>query len=170
MSEQDLQMTFLKAYDKYADGIFRLCYFKTSDRELAKDLTQQTFMQTWSYLKAGKEVRDFRPFLYRLANNLVIDWYRRRKPESLDTLLESGWEPSDEAVDISQTADFNLALKLLTKLPADDQELIIWRYVEDLSPQQIAEIIKEKENTVSVRLHRALEKIKKIIHNQGYGN
>ncbi len=161
-AKRHLTMIFNQAYDQYAEAIFRHCYFKTSDRELAQDLMQQTYLQAWTYVSGGQEVRDFRPFLYRLANNLVIDWYRKKKTDSLDSLVEAGFEPAAEQAPTSQLAEFNTALKLLGHLEKEDQQLIIWRYVEDWSPKEIAEMIDDNENNVSVRLHRAVAKIKKI--------
>ncbi|MDO8183373.1 MAG: RNA polymerase sigma factor [bacterium] len=166
--QRHLAMIFKQAYDQYADAIFRFCYFKTSDRELALDLMQQTYLQAWTYLRGGEEIRDMRPFLYRLANNLVIDWYRKKKTDSLDSLMEAGFDPPAEQAPVSELAEFNEALQLLQRLEEKDRQLIIWRYVEDWSPKEIAQVTNESENNVSVHLHRALVKIKKIIANQKY--
>jgi RNA polymerase sigma-70 factor (ECF subfamily) len=68
-ANKQLQKEFEKAYDLYADAIFRHCYLRVSDRELAKDLMQETFMKTWEYLASGKDIDDVRPFLYRTALN-----------------------------------------------------------------------------------------------------
>ncbi len=159
-------MIFKQAYDQYAEAIFRHCYFKTSDREQALDLMQQTYLQAWSYLVGGQEIKDWRPFLYRLANNLIIDWYRRKKSESLDNLIEDGFEPIAKGSPPDQLAEFNLAIKLINHLNDDDRQLIIWRYVEDYSPPEIAKMLNDNTNNVSVRLSRALAKLKKILAEQ----
>jgi len=161
---QTMERLFLQAYDDYADAIFRHCYFKTSDRDLAKDLTQQTFLQAWAFLKQGKTIEEFRPFLYRLANNLVIDWYRRKKADSLDQLMAEGFNPASENDSPVLIAEFNLAMKFLDKLNPTDKNLIVWRYVEDLSTKEIAVILQTSENTVSVQLHRAVKKVNRLIN------
>ncbi|OHA57717.1 MAG: hypothetical protein A2114_02460 [Candidatus Vogelbacteria bacterium GWA1_51_14] len=162
------EQAFIKAYDQYADAIFRHCYFKTSNQELAKDLMQQTFLQAWAYTQDGKSVREWRAFLYRLANNLVIDWYRRKKADSLDQLLEEGFSPetTDAYEEPTLLAEFNLALKLLDQLDQADRDLIVWRYVEDLSIREIADLLGERGNTVSVRLHRATKKITQLVRDR----
>ena len=84
-----IEQKFLKAYDEYSDAIFRHCYFRVSDREKAKDLTQDTFTKTWEYVLKNGEVTDLRAFLYKVANNLIIDTYRKKKEDSLDDMMEN---------------------------------------------------------------------------------
>jgi len=88
MSEQSpsLEEDFATAYDLYADAIFRHCYFRVNDREKAVDLMQETFMKTWEYLASGKKVTNLRAFLYRSANNLIVDQARRAKLRQEDSL------------------------------------------------------------------------------------
>jgi RNA polymerase sigma-70 factor (ECF subfamily) len=79
---------FLAAYDNYADAIYRHCFYRVFSKPLAEELTQDTFMKTWKYLEGGKQVENLRAFLYRVANNLIIDHSRKKKEERLDALLE----------------------------------------------------------------------------------
>jgi RNA polymerase sigma-70 factor, ECF subfamily len=159
MKDESLEMKLLAAYDAHADAIFRHCYFKTSERELAQDMTQDVFLKAWSYMQK-QPVHNMRAFLYRLADNLVIDWYRRRKTESLDALMEGGFEPAMVESRIEEQVDASLALAKLRELETDDQKLITLRFVEGLSPGEIGEILGESVNTVSVRLHRALKRLR----------
>lgn len=154
---------FLTAYDQYADAIFRYCFYKTSNREVAQDLTQQTFLKTWTYLGGGQTVLEFRPFLYRTANNLIIDWYRKSKSDSLDSLMADGYEPKSKQSDPLGQVEYAWALATLKELNEEDQQLITWRYVEDMSVKEIAAILSEKENNVSVKLHRAMGRLKKLL-------
>ena len=162
-ANKEQQASYLAAYDQYADSLFRYCYYKTSNRELAKDLVQQVFLKTWSYLKAGNQVDNFRPFLYRLANNLIIDWYRRSKSDSLDRMMEKGYEPRSDKFDIDTEVEVNWALSVLSQLEKSDQDLITWRYVEDIGIKEIAAMLGEKENNISVKLHRALKRLKQLL-------
>ncbi len=164
MQERSMQeQQFLAAYDQYADAIFRHCYFRTNSREVAKDLTQQAFLNAWSYVQKGQVVDQFRAFLYRTAHNLIVDWYRRHKTESLDGLQEEGFDPPDLHPETERQREWKWALANLKKLRKEDQELITWRYVEDMSPGEIAKVLGKKENAVSVRIHRAVERLRKIL-------
>ena len=158
-----MEMELLRAYDAHADAIFRHCYFKTGERELAQDMTQDVFLKAWSYMQQKQQILNMRAFLYRLADNLVIDWYRKRKATSLDALVDDGFEPVSAESRAEERAEASLALAKLRELGEDDQKLITWRFVEDLSPKEIAEIVDQSENVVSVRLHRALKKLKSLL-------
>jgi DNA-directed RNA polymerase specialized sigma24 family protein len=70
---------FIALYDEMADQLFRHCFFKLSNRELALDLVQETFSRTWEYISSGKEVNNIKGFLFKVANNLIIDEYRKKK-------------------------------------------------------------------------------------------
>lgn len=156
-----LDEQFLEAYDAYADAIFRHCYFRVYDRERARDLAQETFTKTWEYLTTGKKVENLRAFLYRVANNLVIDESRKRRPVSLDELQEKGFDPGeriDEA--LHARLDANAVLSLLDNLSPDYRQVIVYRFVDQLGPKEIAGLLDESENVISVRLNRAIKQLR----------
>jgi RNA polymerase sigma-70 factor (ECF subfamily) len=156
-----LETEFLADYDAHANAIFRHCYFKTSEREAALDMTQDVFLRAWSYLRR-QPVRNMRALLYRIADNLAVDWYRRRKTESLDALMEEGFEPTGGKNHIEEQAEAALALAKLRELDDGDRELITLRFVEGFSPREIGEIVEQSENAVSVRLHRAMKRFRAV--------
>lgn len=153
------------AYDQYADAIFRHCYFRVHQREHAKDLVQETFTRTWLYLQSGKTIDNMRAFLYRVANNLTIDESRKHREASLEAMSEQGFTPTakDEQPAVERHIDLELALTVLQDLPDTYREVITFRYVDELTPQEIAEVTGETPNAVSVRLHRALAAAQKLL-------
>lgn len=161
-----IKTDFIKSYDELADKLFNHCFFKVSNRELAKDLVQETFTKSWQHIASGKEVVNIKAFLYKVANNLVIDHYRRPKKEvSLDSLREDGFDHSVSGeAEIVTSAEHSRVLRVLDKLAKKYREIIIWRFVDGLTPKDIAQISGISENTVSVRLNRAIKKLRtKII-------
>ena len=164
MRDASLEKDLLAAHDAYADAIFRHCYYKTGERELAQDLTQEVFLKAWSYMQKREPILNMRAFLYRLSDNLVMDWYRKRKTQSLDALVEQGFEPKETNVYVEEKAEMGLALAKLRELDPDDQKVIIWRFVEDWTLGEIADALGLKENTVSVRLYRALKRLRTLLH------
>ena len=156
---------FLKAYDAYADAIFRHCYYRVYHREQAKDLMQLTFMKAWQYLVDGTEVQNLRALLYKIANNLVIDEARKKRSlTSLDELELTGHEPGhNPEPSIHARLDGESLLPYLDKLDPDDRTVIVMRYLDDLSPKEIAELIGCSANVVSVRLHRGMKRLRELL-------
>lgn len=162
---------FLKAFDEYNDALFRHAFLRISNREKAVDLVHDTFTKVWAYLRGGYEVDNFRPFLYKVLNNLIIDEYRRKKESSLDALLEldgvdegSFSELSESTVEgLAATIDGKKAFELLEELPDQYKEVIILRFVDQLGPREIGVLIEESENVVSVRIHRGLKMLRQKI-------
>ncbi len=165
MNENDMQKIFIESYEAHSDAIFRYCYFKTSDRELALDLTQETFTKTWHYMSSENEIENIRAFLYRVAGNLVIDYHRKKKPTSLDILKEEGFDlATNEHENQFRTLLGEEIMAGLTKLDGIYKEILTLRFVEDLSIEEIEKITGLSQNNISVRIHRALEKLKEIMN------
>ncbi len=164
--DNNLKDAFLKAYEDWNDAIFRYCFNQTSNREVALDLASETFTKTWEYLVRGNTVEQWKPFLYRSATNAIIDYRRKKKAVSLDSMMEEGYDHVGEAApmgDHEQTFDAEKAMKVVGELPEKYRDVLMLRYVDDLSISEIAEVTGETENNVSVRIHRGLEKIEEIL-------
>ncbi len=165
MHESSLKEAFLVSFDTYSDAIFRFCVVKTSNAELAQDLTQETFMKYWQALQDGKEMTNTRSFLYTIANHMVIDWYRKKKSLSLDALHDQGFEASDtKESSAEQSSEHREILAMIDDLEQKDREVLLLRFVEGLDPKDIAEMLGETANAVSVRINRALEKVQKKLN------
>ena len=158
---------FIKAYDDHGDAIFRYFYFRVSDRERAKDFTQETFMRTWEYIAKGNEVKSIKAFLYQVARNLMIDHSRKKTMESLDALQELGFNPGkDDRPHLHLAIDARTALQVIHQLDEKYRDVVLMRYVDGFTPKEIAKDLNETENVVSVRLHRALKKIKDLLESK----
>lgn len=155
---------FEAAYDLHADAIFRFCYAHLGNRDRAKDAVQETFVRVWTHLAKGKKINAFRPFLYRTARNFLIDQSRRPKTSSLDALLGGGFDVADDRmVDPAITIDASRAIRLASSLDPQYRDAVLLRYVNGMMPKDIASITGETENTVSVRIHRGLEKLRSLL-------
>ncbi len=154
---------FIENYDDNADAVYRHCYFKLYDKEQATDVMQEAFLRAWEYVVKGKKVDNLRAFVFKIANNRCIDILRKKKESSLDALMEEGFDASlEDGKTIERNTDSGFALRLLKKLNLSSREIMIFRYVDDLSIKEIAEIIGETENGVSVKIHRATAELKKL--------
>lgn len=165
MIQSKLEKVFADTFAIYSDAIFRFCLIKVSSVELAEDMTQEVFMRYWQYLKDGKEMTNTRSFLYTIANNLAKDWYKKKKSVSLDDVLDSGIQPIDRGgIGPEVAASYQEALSVINDMEQNDKDVLLLTYVEGLSPADIASVIDETANTVSVRLSRAQERLKKRLH------
>ena len=161
----------MKAFEEYSDALFRHAFLRISDRERAIDVVHDTFTKVWTYVRNGHEVDQFRPFLYKVLNNLIIDEYRKAKEASLDALMaidgvDEGTfdELSENTVEsLAATLDGKKAFELLAEMPDTYKEVIILKFVDGLGPKEIAGLLEESENVVSVRLHRGLKVLRQLI-------
>ncbi|MFA6050186.1 MAG: RNA polymerase sigma factor [Candidatus Paceibacterota bacterium] len=165
---EDIKGNYIKAYDEYVDALFRYASFNVRDRETAKDIVSETFTKTWSYIAGGGQIENMKAFLYRTLKNLIIDHYRAKKAVSLDTLAEDEhFDPAAEPeVSIEEHAESMLAFGLLDQIPQEYKDVVVMRCVQGLSFREIAVITSEQENTVAVRFHRALKKVKDLFNRE----
>lgn len=158
-----IESSFLALYEQFADMIFRHCYFRVSSRETAEDLTQESFMRIWNHLAEGKTIDNPKAFLYRIAGNMIIDYYRKKKNMSLDALSDEGFDPvGDDASSTLAFAEGQRLRSVAKELESPYREVIFMRYVDDFSISDIARATGESENVISVRIHRGIEKLKKL--------
>lgn len=155
-------------YESYADDIFRHIMFRIRNREKALDMTQEVFLRIWnSYISKGKKLEYPKALLYKIAHNLVVNSYERDVNfESLDLMTEEGFEVKDNTQDFNKFFDQKDLYQALDKIPKKDSEIIILKYIEGFSVKEIAEIQEVSENTLSVRLHRALASLESIYNKE----
>jgi RNA polymerase sigma-70 factor (ECF subfamily) len=155
-----LQTQFLASFDAYGDAIYRFCLLKVSRTEVAQDLTQEVFIRYWQSLLKGEDFKNERAFLYTIARNLVIDWYRKRKDQSLDAVLESGIDFKGDGIEsVTKDSEISEVLTIIEQLDSVDREVLLLRYVEGFSPKEISKLLSESTNVISVRIHRAIKKV-----------
>lgn len=174
--EDEREQKFTALFEKHSDELFRHAYFRLSDRERALDITQETFLRTLAYLRRGEDIQNHRAFLYRILNNLIIDEYRRSKSQSLDALLDQEdfstaahneflRDPLDMMEEAMVRFDSARALDALKELPEPYRAALVYRYIDGLSVAEVSHATGENENVLSVRIHRALKKLRKILEN-----
>jgi RNA polymerase sigma-70 factor (ECF subfamily) len=163
-----IQERFLQTYDDMSDTLFRHFFFKISNRERAKDLVQETFTRAWEYIAVkGGEVHNLKSFLYTIAHNLIVDEYKRKKTVSLDLLQEEENFDVPEVYEqerILSNAETSRLHTFIKELPDKYRQVIVMRYVDGLSPSEIAEKTGDTENAISVRINRGIKKIQDLMH------
>lgn len=154
---------FIQAYEDHVDSLFRYCAFKVDEREVAKDLVQDTFCKVWVYIAEGNKIQNLKALLYTTLSRTIIDYYRKKKAVSLDSLSENGFDVADDNTKISlDQIDGQQAIALIQKLPEEYRDVIFMKYVNELDLKEIAEILGERENTIAVRIHRGIKMLKEL--------
>ena len=150
-------------YQRYLIEIYRFIYYKIGNEGLSEDLTEETFIRTWERLINShddeRSINHLRAWLYRTANNLVIDYYRKRKPVQLIEKLTSSKQPLPE--EVTEFKDMSeLLMESIKALKPEFQQIIILRFINQLSHDETAAIMKISPGYSRVLQFRALKKLK----------
>jgi RNA polymerase sigma-70 factor (ECF subfamily) len=141
--------------DRYQHRLVRYLVFLTGRRDHVEDLVQETWVRVLARREQYQERSRIEAWVFTIARNLAMDGFRRRRPESLDIAMPAAEESSpflaaargEDAVRVAQ------ALALIDPLY---REALVLRFQEDLSLQEIAEIVGAPVSTVSSRIYRGL--------------
>lgn len=164
-STSTIQDAYLAAYDENADAIFRLCYGKTSSREEAKDMTQEVFTRVWVRLSSGKgDIENLRAFIFTVARNLIKDYYKKKKSVLERDLPEGALEEIPVASDAEAMSESARMVQALHSLSDPYREVLLLHLVEGIPIQDIAALLGERPNTISVRVKRGIEKVRTMLH------
>lgn len=149
-------------YEQYAPGIYRFTLLKTSSREDTEDLVHQTFLKAWDHIRYYEDTgASFQAWLYSIARNTVIDFYRTKKVTA--TLASYTRNPLEEQKTLEHTesnVEFKMLKQHIAKLTHTEQDALLLRYVEDLDHRTIAQMLQKSENATKVLIHRAIAKLK----------
>ncbi len=165
------QKKFTKVYNIYVEHIYRFIYIKVSSRQTAEDLTSDVFLKAWKKMRKQDEkmIQNPRAYFYKSARNAVIDFYRtNKKEEVLSNLDNEEIEDTEQGIEEKEKTKSDLAIiqKELVNLKPEYQDIIIWRYINDLSIKEIGQILNKPKGTVRVTLHRAMEQLKKQLNSE----
>jgi RNA polymerase sigma-70 factor (ECF subfamily) len=156
----DAQEEFDALFHEYSDVIYRLCLFKTSNESVAHDLTQETFLRLWKSMSSDKDIEKPKQYIYQIARNLIVDYYKRHKTLSLELLEETGFEPKSEGNSQETLAEISILKDFIETLEQEFRDVLYLRFIEDMKVQDIAEILNISENLASVRISRGKEKLR----------
>lgn len=157
---------FGQLYDLYAPRIYRFIYFKISSSADAEDLTADVFLKAWQYLSERREIENFGGLLYKIARNLVIDFYRQKavKEEVIDVMLLERLSDAGAAVkDLAAASDALRIIEALRLLKEEYREVVTLRYIDGLDVSEVAEILGKSQINIRVLTHRALRTLRKLL-------
>ncbi|MFW6125617.1 MAG: RNA polymerase sigma factor [Chloroflexota bacterium] len=159
---------FGRLYDMHVDRIYRHVYYRVGNKADAEDLTQQVFLKAWLAIgRYRKMASPFVAWLMTISHNLIIDFYRTRKPESY---LDADFVARDPAQSPEGAAEASFEQQRLRKailqLHRDEQQVVILRLIEGFGFKEIAALMGKKEGNTRVILHRALVKLRRLLEKE----
>jgi len=165
---------FIKIYDENVEEIHRFVYFKIGNREEANDLTSMIFLKTWNYIqnKTLVDAKTLRALLYKISRTSIVDYYRENGSKvtvSLDEednhidVIDETDNPSER---LDQAANIALIKRTLLLLKEEYREVIIMKFINDLSIEEIADISGKSKGNIRVLLHRALNALKELVEKE----
>jgi RNA polymerase sigma-70 factor (ECF subfamily) len=153
-------------YDEYLSKIYRFIRVKVSRREDAEDLTHHVFQKAWNTIRTYEDKGfPFSAWLYAIARNTLKDFYRASRPiESLGEDEEDEIPGTEDIeAEVGEKMNLELVMEAIRKLPTEQQDILLLRFVEDLSVYDTAQILGKTEGSVKVMQHRALKKLKTLL-------
>lgn len=154
---------FMDLEEQY-DKIYRYCYFKVHHKEIAEDITQETFLRFFAseqYQEVGKAL----PYLYTIARNLCIDEFRKRNVELL--MKDQAENLADENKENTLLTSISIQMAL-EKLTEEEKELLLLRYVNEVPISVICKLFQMSRYAIYRKLKRALEQLKKTLRREDF--
>jgi RNA polymerase sigma-70 factor (ECF subfamily) len=167
--QQGDQEALKKIYDKYHKKVYRIAYGVVRQREDALDIVQEVFIKLFRSIKNFQGRSHFYTYLYRMVMNTSIDHARKSGKKFASSLDEEGsFEPSDGAEKGPERVFLQKELeervkRAMDKLPAEQKAALIFRDIEGLSYQEMAEAMRCSIGTIMSRLHYGRKKMQELL-------
>ena len=162
-------------YERYKKILFTFFYRMNFNEQLSKDLVQNVFIRIINYRKTFRGEGEFKVWMFHIARNVNHEYFRKNKRHHINDSLEGKHERltgyPDDILQESLDHDLGLLQKAITRLDAEKQEIIMLSKIECMKYRDIGELIGCTENTVKIKVFRALKDLKsefeKIKHSHG---
>lgn len=152
---------FAVFYERYVDQLYAFIYYKTHHRETAQDLTSKTFLKALKGINSLKATENsFRPWLYTIARNNVIDHYRTHHKSSD---IADAWDLADDQ-DVARDAELRASLvnvqKYLSDIDPVQRDIILLRIWQDMPYEEISKIVGKSPDNCKVIFSRAIRRLR----------
>ena len=154
---------FSQLYELLVEPLYRFVLLRIGNEHDAQDITAETFKRVWQNL-ARYRTKNFRAFVFTIARNVTVDWIRKNKRniplDSNDHIVDTQVNLLEETQHKDTITELMAAIQ---RLPQPYQEVIILRYIEEMTIKETAAILQKSPIAVRVTQHRAIKKLKQIL-------
>ncbi|MCB9494062.1 MAG: RNA polymerase sigma factor [Desulfobacteraceae bacterium] len=148
---------------RYETKLYSFCIYMIKDETEAKDMVQETFLRLYNNISSFNPEKQIKAFLFKIANNLCIDFLRKKKPVYYGDLPETDYY--ENTIDIiCKNQEEKILYNALDQLPDIQKKAVILKYKANLKYSEIGEILGKTENAVEALLVRARKKLKEILN------
>ena len=166
-AKQGSQGAFGEIYNLYFKKIYQFIFYRVSHKEIAEDLAEEVFLKAFTKLSSVNDSKAFLGWMYQIARNQVIDYYREKKTIIALDEVENTLEYETNVIDVVNLQQEQIVLlKLIKELPSDQQLVLKLKFFEDLTNTEIAEALNKSEGAIRVIQHRGITKLQELLKNQ----
>jgi RNA polymerase sigma-70 factor (ECF subfamily) len=156
--------SFGRIYDLYSQRLYKFIYLRVGHKEIAEDILADSFVKAWTKIAHVNSSKALSAWMFQIAKNNIIDYYRIRKStiaiEEVEHTLEDAANPIEE---MDLRLDQKRILVALDQLPMDQQQVIRYKFFEDLTNSEIALIMNKTEGAIRVIQHRAIVRLQEVL-------
>jgi RNA polymerase sigma-70 factor (ECF subfamily) len=158
---------FASLYQVYLNPIYRYIYYRIDHVEDAQDLTEQVFLNAWEALPAYQDRGyPFSSWLYRITHNMVVDYHRVKKESAMLNQASSTSPVADQGSILKQiikSQDSEALAQAITKLPDDQQQVIVFRFIEGLNHGEVSRLLTKSKGACRMLQYRALAALNQLL-------
>ena len=160
---------FAHIYDHFSTKVYRFIYFRVNHKEVAEDILSDTFVKAWQKINQINAPEALSGWLYQIARNNIIDYYRIKKETiSLDDVSDTLEDLGNPVDALNSSIQQKRILNVLHRLTDEQQQVIKYRFFEDLTSEEIAQIMDKTQGAIRVIQHRAIHQLKELL-NKNHG-
>lgn len=159
-------------YDRYEARIYSYIYRRTGNESLAEDLTAQVFLKMLEAIRNDKGWHSsFSGWLYRIAHNAVIDYYRQRDRQqqvSLEESLTTTASDHNPVVMAEASLDAERLRTAIGRLTEEQAEVVTLRFLEGYNISEVAEMLDKTEGSIKALQYRAVTTLRQLLQHEGF--
>ncbi|MBY0120539.1 RNA polymerase sigma factor [Bacillus sp. S/N-304-OC-R1] len=154
---------FTNVYDECFDDVYRYVYAKTSNKWDTEDIVSETFRKAYEKMSSLKDGQNMKAWLFAIARNTVIDYYRKKKTVLVGDEIDLYLSPIPFEDPLEESSELECLKKSLNVLSKEDLEMTNLRYFAGLKFKEIAIVLDKTEETLRVKSSRITKKIGKLV-------
>lgn len=156
------QNSFVDYYEQYKNKIFVYFLYRVNfNRTIAEDLTSEVFLKALDHFASFDQDKSFQAWIFAIAHNHLVNYYRVANRET--ELLENQHISRRELEQVETAQELELVMRAINKMEYSDRDILLLRFVDQLSNTEIAELLGKEEGAIRTKMSRSLAKLRSIL-------